>query len=126
MKQASPYLSSESIEASRLIEEFTPDGNLAKAAWRNAKWIQFDRDMSGKQVLPQAATGVAAGPRPGRPGGAGAAARRWVGRGGTRGPGAAAQVAFKSSQSTVTMVVSCSAGVPSATTQVQNSWGGDD
>jgi hypothetical protein len=43
-----------------------------------------------------------------------------------RGPGATAQVAFRSSQSTVTMMVSCSAGVPSATTQVQNSWGGDD
>lgn len=43
-----------------------------------------------------------------------------------RGPAATAQVAFKSSQSTVTMVVSCSAGVPSATTHVQNSWGGDD
>lgn len=59
MKAAGSYLSSESIEANRLIEEFTPDGNLAKAAWREAKWIQFDRDMSGKQVFPQAATGVA-------------------------------------------------------------------
>jgi hypothetical protein len=43
-----------------------------------------------------------------------------------RGPASTAQVAFKSTQQTVTMVVSCSSGVPSATTQVQGSWGGDD
>ena len=43
-----------------------------------------------------------------------------------RGPAATAQVSFKSSQRTVTMVVSCSDGVPSATTHVKTSWGGDD
>lgn len=43
-----------------------------------------------------------------------------------RGPAATARVAFRSSQQTVTMVISCSAGVPSATTQVQDSWSGDD
>lgn len=42
-----------------------------------------------------------------------------------RGPAATAQVVFKSSQRTVTMTVSCTAGVPSAATQV-TSWGGDD
>ncbi len=43
-----------------------------------------------------------------------------------RGPAATAQVAFRSSQQTVTMVISCSAGVPSAATQVQSSWAGDE
>ena len=59
MDKASPYLSSESLDANRIAEDFLPDGNLAKSAWRAAKWVQFDRDMSGEQVYPQAATGVA-------------------------------------------------------------------
>jgi Carbohydrate family 9 binding domain-like len=58
MEEQSRYLSSKTIEASRLIEEFAPDGNLAKAAWREAKWVQFHRDMSGKREFSQAATGV--------------------------------------------------------------------
>jgi hypothetical protein len=59
MKDESRYFSSKTIEANRLIEEFAPDGNLAKAAWREAKWVQFNRDMSGVREFPQAATGVA-------------------------------------------------------------------
>ena len=43
-----------------------------------------------------------------------------------RGPATTAQVVFKSSQRTVTMAVSCTDGVPSATTQVQAPPGGDD
>jgi hypothetical protein len=41
-----------------------------------------------------------------------------------RGPAAAARVTFASTTERVTMVVSCSAGVPSATSH--SSWGGDD
>lgn len=41
-----------------------------------------------------------------------------------RGPASAAQVTFYSSSSRVTMVVSCSTGVPTATSHT--SWGGDD
>lgn len=41
-----------------------------------------------------------------------------------RGPAAAARVTFASTTERVTMVVSCSAGVPSATSD--SSWGGDD
>jgi hypothetical protein len=43
-----------------------------------------------------------------------------------RGPATTTRVVFKSSQRTVTMTVSCTAGVPSAATQVQNTWGGED
>lgn len=59
MEEPNPYLSNESIDASRVAEDFVPDGNLAKAAWREVKWVQFDRDMSGKKNFPHAATGVA-------------------------------------------------------------------
>jgi hypothetical protein len=43
-----------------------------------------------------------------------------------RGPAATAQVTFKSTQRTVTMLVACTDGVPAATTQVDSSWGGDE
>jgi hypothetical protein len=43
-----------------------------------------------------------------------------------RGPAATARVVFTSSGSAVTMLVSCSAGVPSATTQVTNADDGGD
>jgi hypothetical protein len=43
-----------------------------------------------------------------------------------RGPAATARVVFSSQGRVVTMVVSCSGGVPSAATQVSNSGGGGD
>ena len=43
-----------------------------------------------------------------------------------RGPAATARVVFSSQGRVVTMVVSCSGGVPSAATQVNNSGGGGD
>jgi hypothetical protein len=43
-----------------------------------------------------------------------------------RGPATTAQVVFSSRDRAVTMVVSCSGGVPSATTQLKNSGGGGD
>lgn len=42
-----------------------------------------------------------------------------------RGPAAAAKVTFQSGQTAVTMVVTCHAGVPAATTSVKG-WHGDD
>ena len=43
-----------------------------------------------------------------------------------RGPAATAQVTFSRHAAQVTMVVSCSAGVPSATTQAEAPGGGGD
>jgi hypothetical protein len=46
-----------------------------------------------------------------------------------RGPAVTARVTFNSAANSVTMMVSCSAGVPTATTTVGGSWsggGGDD
>jgi hypothetical protein len=42
-----------------------------------------------------------------------------------RGPATRAQVTFTSGQFTVTMVVSCDAGVPTATSTAVSAWGGD-
>jgi hypothetical protein len=42
-----------------------------------------------------------------------------------RGPATNAQVTFISGQLTVTMVVSCAAGVPTATSTAVSAWGGD-
>jgi hypothetical protein len=42
-----------------------------------------------------------------------------------RGPATNAQVTFTGGQVTVTMVVSCDAGVPNATATAVNTWGGD-
>ncbi len=55
----SRYLSDSRIESRRWPEDFVPDGNLDKAAWRHARWAKFDRDMSGQKSFPEAATGVA-------------------------------------------------------------------
>lgn len=41
-----------------------------------------------------------------------------------RGPGTKAQVTFTNGQLTVTMVVSCAAGVPTATSTAVSAWGG--
>jgi serine/threonine-protein kinase len=82
---------------------------------------------SGSSVLTSEGGTVVAGC-----GGSGAYLQSWSPQQGyearsvVRGPAATAQVVFKSSQRTVTMTVSCTAGVPSAATQVQNTWGGDD
>jgi hypothetical protein len=59
MNEPSPYLSNQSINAQRAAEDFVPDGNLAKAAWKRAKWVRFEHDMSGRKKFPQAATRVA-------------------------------------------------------------------
>ena len=42
-----------------------------------------------------------------------------------RGPATNAQVTFTGGQLTVTMVVSCDAGVPTATSTAVSAWGGD-
>lgn len=40
-------------------EDFAPDGNLQKAAWRKAAWVRFDHDLSGRPRFTQAATRAA-------------------------------------------------------------------
>jgi len=40
-------------------EDFVPDGDVNKNAWREAEWVRFDHDMSGTRHYPQAETRVA-------------------------------------------------------------------
>jgi hypothetical protein len=54
------YLSSSEIVATYLSSDFVPDGNLSKAAWKKAKWVEFDHDPTGKTENPLIETRVAA------------------------------------------------------------------
>jgi Carbohydrate family 9 binding domain-like len=60
MTENSPYESNTQIESQLLSEDFTPDGNLEKEIWRQAAWVRFDQDMSGRRNFPQSETAVAA------------------------------------------------------------------
>ncbi|PYT81745.1 MAG: hypothetical protein DMG40_08525 [Acidobacteria bacterium] len=55
----SAYLSKMQLEARRSSADFSPDGDLSKPSWRDAKWAEFDNDASGKFHYPEAATRVA-------------------------------------------------------------------
>src|SRR5690242_7906583 len=53
------YSSSVEAETKHASANFLPDGDLTKPAWKHAKWLEFDRDASGKSQYPEAATRVA-------------------------------------------------------------------
>ncbi|HXJ96879.1 MAG TPA: carbohydrate-binding family 9-like protein [Terriglobia bacterium] len=53
------YTSGAKIDARFLTEDFTLDGDLTKSAWKSAKWVEFDHDMSGRRSYPEARTRVA-------------------------------------------------------------------
>ena len=55
----SPYTSSAQVEARFAGEDFVPDGNLSKSAWKRAEWVEFDHDMSGRRAYPEARTRAA-------------------------------------------------------------------
>ncbi len=55
----SSYLSNNQIEARSRSEDFVPDGNLKKDAWKRARWEKFDHDMTGRKRFPQAMTEIA-------------------------------------------------------------------
>jgi hypothetical protein len=40
--------------------DFAPDGDLSKKVWKDAKWVEFDHDPTGKTENPAIATRVAA------------------------------------------------------------------
>ncbi len=53
------YTSQAEIRSKFIQQDFLPDGDLAKPAWKKAAWRKFDRDMSGKIRYPEATTRVA-------------------------------------------------------------------
>jgi Carbohydrate family 9 binding domain-like len=54
------YLSSAETIATYSANDFAVDGNLSKAVWKHAKWIEFDHDPAGKTENPSVKTRVAA------------------------------------------------------------------
>jgi hypothetical protein len=54
------YLSSAQTSAKYSSADFVPDGDLSKKIWKNAPWITFDHDASGKTATPSVQTRVAA------------------------------------------------------------------
>ncbi len=60
MSEASPYTSNSRIQSKRSARDFVPDGDLSKNEWKEAEWVRFDHDMSGKKHFPEAETAVAA------------------------------------------------------------------
>lgn len=65
-QQGSSYSSRLILESRFLAKDFSPDANLKKAAWRNARWARFDHDWQGKRRYSQAETRVASGWTPGQ------------------------------------------------------------
>src|SRR5262249_43256572 len=52
------YSSSVVAETKHSSADFVPDGDLAKSAWKQANWLEFDNDASGKSHYPEVATRV--------------------------------------------------------------------
>src|SRR5215467_2847081 len=53
------YSSGFQTETKHSSMDFMPDGDLNKALWKQAKWLEFDNDASGKSHFPEQATRVA-------------------------------------------------------------------
>ena len=53
------YSSRIETEAKHSSVNFVPDGDLTKSLWKQAQWVDFDNDASGKSYYPEAATRVA-------------------------------------------------------------------
>lgn len=54
------YSSSVQAEAKRSATDFSPDGGLSADVWKNAVWVAFDHDLTGKSKYPGSLTSVAA------------------------------------------------------------------
>lgn len=58
-KPEQAYSGSVAAESQHSSVDFVPDGDLTKPAWKQARWLEFDNDASGKSHYPEAATRVA-------------------------------------------------------------------
>jgi len=59
MPSKSPYTSNVRIHSKFSSEGFRPDGNLDKPTWKQAEWVSFRHDMSGRPTYPEIETEVA-------------------------------------------------------------------
>jgi hypothetical protein len=55
----SQYSSDSESVATYSSNDFVPDGDLSKTAWKQAKWVEFDHDPTGKTENPAIKTRVA-------------------------------------------------------------------
>jgi len=53
------YSGSIQAETKHSSADFVPDGDLTKALWKQAKWLEFDNDAAGRLHYPETATRVA-------------------------------------------------------------------
>lgn len=58
-QKAMPYASDVRLVAKSVAADFAVDGNLSKKPWKDAKWTDFSRDMSGKTSHPDQETRIA-------------------------------------------------------------------
>ncbi len=59
VESAETYSATVKLDAKRAPADFVPDADLSKRAWVEAKWAEFDRNMSGKASHPDDKTRVA-------------------------------------------------------------------
>lgn len=57
--QPQSYVSNSQFISRFATQDFVPDGNLAKPAWRVASWVEVERDAFNRVKFPQAATEIA-------------------------------------------------------------------
>ncbi len=57
--QPQSYISNSQFISRFTTQDFVPDGNLAKPAWRVASWVEVERDAFNRVKFPQAATEIA-------------------------------------------------------------------
>ena len=57
--QPQSYISNSQFISRLTTQDFVPDGNLAKPAWRVASWVEVERDAFNRVKFPQAATEIA-------------------------------------------------------------------
>jgi hypothetical protein len=53
------YLSNSQFVSKFTTQDFVPDGNLHKPAWRGASWVKFDHDAFNPVIFSQSATEIA-------------------------------------------------------------------
>jgi alpha-galactosidase len=56
---AQSYVSNSQTTSKFVTQDFVPDGNLQKPAWRHAPWMKVDRDAYSSATYPQSVTEIA-------------------------------------------------------------------
>jgi len=57
--QPTTYISNSQMVSKSVSEDFPPDGNLGKPAWRSAQWVKMEHDAFQPRTFPESATDIA-------------------------------------------------------------------